>query len=262
MSFSSKIPDYPIPTAHQFLEAAATGDEVTVRRGLESIDPTVQDLTGEVAKKVAKGDSYHLGLNALHLACKYSQRGIIEILLNDKNGKKTLSQKDNGDKTALHHLASRTDALDIIEKLLKAGAATDIISHSQTPLSAAASRRNKAAMELLLNHERKGTRDILNLFLFSDVSGIVLEYHENPTINLTTDSGRTPLYWAISANIIGTIGAEQVSLLLKHRANPLQECIDSVREPRITMIEYARRRTSPEITKLLEDRAKEIKATE
>ena len=261
MSFSGKISDYPIPSAHQFLEAAATGDEVTVRRGLESIDPTVQDLTGKVAKKVAWKDGYPIGLNALHFACRNSQRGIIEILLNDKNGKKTLNRKDNDDKTAIHHLAFRTDALDLVEKLLKAGAVTDTISQNQTPLSAAAYKGNKAVMELLLNYERKGTKDILNLFLFSDVCGVVLEYHENPTINLTSDYGRTPLYWAIDACVNGTGGAEQISLLLEHRANPLQECFYLHNDPRITMIEYARDRVSPEITKLLEDKAKEIQAT-
>ena len=93
------------------------------------------------------------GMSALQLACFNRKLQMVDLLLADIQGIKTLNLRDRADQTALHILAFETDslALELIKKLAKAGADLNILDRwGQTPLEIALFGRNLEVAQFLL----------------------------------------------------------------------------------------------------------------
>ena len=273
MSFWSIFRPQPTPpptllSAEEFLIAAGTGDIDAVKKGLKTLDPTIQLYITDVFNKLFDGDQFKPNdINAIEIACLKGQNDVIDILLADDRVKESLNDRDSRGVTVLHLLAIKIGTAPIIQKLLNAGAITKTVnSEGDTPLTNAVLGNNVDVVKLFLDHEEshlKGVHATLDPLLLKDLSILSLEYDSSPIANLSGNpDGFTPLYYAISkATKPKDLEKTKriIRLLLDHGASPLQRIFGG----QINLIDFARRNeVSPDIIKMLQEKAEQIEKRE
>ena len=271
-SISSTSNPPPQLNLKEFFEAVAFAYEEIVQKGLKQFDPSVQDVTSEIAKNILIWD--HAPLNALGFACLYRADDIIDLLLNHVKWKETLNQKGSHGRKIIHIVVQEEKCTKLIKKLLDAGANPDEFDDlGLTPLNLASITGKTVAVEILLKHEAKKIgvtplKATLKCYLPLVLADLVVEYSPEPSpiINLNLPPKKekplqgTPLFHAVYFKK----PEELVHLLLAYKANPLQKFFYDVWQDRteMTIIEIARKRSaSSNVIQMLENAANEIQET-
>ena len=189
-------------------------------------------------------------LNALQLACLNRKEAEVDDLLKQERVIKTINDRIDSGETIMHFLASRIGTLNIINKLMQAGAKYDIVDHEgMTSLSLAAS---------------KGNIDVVKLLLFDDST----RKDKGQIINLSAPLIRPPLYWALKyaaskkdKEEIPENSIELIKVLLDYGANPLKKCYFEFLEENMIVIAQ-KLNLSAVIVKMLQDKVIEIQKRE
>ena len=231
--------------ARKFLLNAGLGHATEVAEYLQKYDPTVQDITGEVAVKIfGKYGLIRLGLTALEFASLKGHHEVVDVLLKHEKVKLNLNQQDRSGMTVLHMAAEKGDH-DLVKKFLNAGAKMDVLNKRDlTPFSWALFSGADKCAEAFLRYENDiFASDLSNMMPVPiTLCRIITAY--TPTkyiIDFTGSSQNSPLKVVIREST----RVRLVPMLLQYNATITRE-----------LIKYAKlRKLNPDLMLLLEETA-------